>query len=153
MYEENKPESVYDALIAEAPKAEIEVSPTPSAWATLHSENVALQAEVTRLTNLSSFNYGQLADLQSMVRTLEEYLDSNWDSLEMHAEEIADIFNIEVEKTVEVSITVDYTVTVTVPRNKIDEIDEDSFNYDISDSAYWLSIDRSDATVREIEIQ
>ena len=155
MYEENQsPESVYDALIAEAPQ-QVEVAPTPSAWATLQSEAIALKSEVDRLTNLQEY-YQKLISEERRTRAtnvsdLETYLDENWNDLGDHAEAIGDIFGIEAEKSIEISITVDYTVTVTVPRNKVEEISGDNFEFDVVSNPNWLHIEDSSSYVRDIE--
>lgn len=60
-----------------------------------------------------------------MVAQLREYIADNFDDLGEHAEPIAEIFNIELTKEVEVSVRVSYSLTVTVPMNwGEDEISE-----------------------------
>ena len=52
-----------------------------------------------------------------MVAQLREYLVDNFDDLGEHAEPIAEIFNIDLTKEVEVTVRVSYSLTVTVPMN------------------------------------
>ena len=50
-----------------------------------------------------------------MVAQLREYIVDNFDDLGEHAEPIAEIFSIDLTKSVEVEVKVTYSLTVTVP--------------------------------------
>ena len=151
MYEENQnPESVYDALIAEAVSVD-----APPSYDELLANSKAFSDEVARLTNLNNY-YQQLLleerkSFRSKVADLETYLDENWDDLDSHAEEIGNIFGIEAEKTIDITVTIDYSITVTVPRNKVEEINEDNFDFDVSSNNSWLGIEDSSAWVRSVD--
>ena len=139
MYEENQSQETTPVVLEDAPPSYDELL-----------ENVKKLTEENRSLELrASFNYNKYCDLLSQKNTLEEYLDANWEDLDSHAEEIAGIFDIETEKSIDITVRVDYSITVTVPRHKVEEISEDDFEFDVSSTT--LEIDDSSAWVRSVD--
>lgn len=74
-------------------------------------------SELGEVTARASRFSEQITQHRAMVAQLREYIVDNFDDLGEHAEPIAEIFNIELTKEVEVSVRVSYSLTVTVPLN------------------------------------
>lgn len=117
-------ESVYDALTAEVSK--------PSYEELSGQLNAALD-EQARILGLNQY-YNQLLisrgnEQRTKEAQLETYLDENWDDLGDHAEAIAEIFGLSMDKTVTVKMTVEVEVKVTVPRNAVEDIAQYEFDF------------------------
>lgn len=74
-------------------------------------------SELEELKSKSSNYLERLQQSRANVASLEEYIKDNYEDLGEHAQPIAEIFNIELTKTLEVQVKVSYSVTVTVPLN------------------------------------
>lgn len=63
---------------------------------------------------------------------VREYLVENYDELELHADEIADLLGIELEREVSVRLTIEVTATVTLKAGETlqEAIDGDYFTVD-----------------------
>ena len=121
-----------------------------------------LTAEVAQLTKELDFARsenervsGWWRNLERQKDKLEEYLDENWDSLDDHAETIAEIFDIstEVEKEVEVSIS--GTMTIKAPRS-FDWDDLSYTSFEVSIDTHWsneFSIENYDLDVTDTSVQ
>jgi hypothetical protein len=60
-------------------------------------------------------SYSAVATRQTnMIESVKEYLLDNYDELELHADEIASLLDIELTREVEYTVTMTATVTVTV---------------------------------------
>ena len=60
-------------------------------------------------------SYSAVATRQTnMIESVKEYLLNNYEDLELHADEIATLLDIELTREVEYSVTMTATVTVTV---------------------------------------
>ena len=124
---ENPENSVYDAVIAEATKPTYEELEEKVAYHT---------AETNRLQNLVEYYQNRLNEVNKLQRSresdLETYLDENWEDLGDHAEPIADIFKIVTTKEVTVTLTVDFEVTLSVPRGEVDNVTEYDFDFEVN---------------------
>jgi len=72
-------------------------------------------SELAEITARASRFSEQITQHRVMVAQLREYLVDNFDDLGEHAEPIAEIFSIDLTKSVEVEVKVTYSLTVTVP--------------------------------------
>jgi hypothetical protein len=86
----------------------------------------------------------QLKDHARKLNTLQEYLIDNYDSLEMHADEIAEMFDLDLSREVTYSVSLSATVTVSVKPGE----DAESL---ISDNLY-VDSNHGDITVDDYEI-
>ena len=81
--------------------------------------------QIVRLQNANS-TYSTDANLQyGRINRVKDYLTENYDELEMHADEIANILQIELSREVTYTVTMTATVTVSVP---VGEDGEDILN-------------------------
>jgi hypothetical protein len=72
-------------------------------------------SELREVTARASRFSEQITQHRVMVAQLREYIVDNFDELGEHAEPIAEIFSIDLTKSVEVEVKVTYSLTVTVP--------------------------------------
>ena len=72
-------------------------------------------SELGEVTARASRFSEQITQYRVMVAQLREYIVDNFDDLGDHAEPIAEIFSIDLTKSVEVEVKVTYSLTVTVP--------------------------------------
>jgi hypothetical protein len=72
-------------------------------------------SELGEVTARASRFSEQITQYRVMVAQLREYIVENFDDLGEHAEPIAEIFSIDLTKSVEVEVKVTYSLTVTVP--------------------------------------
>jgi hypothetical protein len=72
-------------------------------------------SELREVTARASRFSEQITQHRVMVAQLREYLVENFDDLGEHAEPIAEIFSIDLTKSVEVEVKMTYSLTVTVP--------------------------------------
>lgn len=72
-------------------------------------------SELGEVTARASRFSEQITQHRVMVAKLREYLVENFDDLGEHAEPIAEIFSIDLTKSVEVEVKMTYSLTVTVP--------------------------------------
>lgn len=81
--------------------------------------------QIVRLQNANS-TYSTDANVQyGRINRVKDYLTENYDELEMHADEIANILQIELSREVTYTVTMTATVTVSVP---VGEDGEDILN-------------------------
>ena len=85
------------------------------------------------------------------VEKVKEYLVENYDELEDHADEIAELLGITLEKTVEVTFQVEITATISLPIGK-DFRDLSEYDFDVeltcNDSDY--EVEGYDATIERM---
>lgn len=83
---------------------------------------------------------------------LKDYLVENYEDIgEEHATEIANIFGIELSKTVEVVFDVTIRATVSIPVNKdVDDLSAYDFDIEISSNESDYEIEESDADIDDI---
>jgi hypothetical protein len=72
-------------------------------------------SELREVTARASRFSEQITQHRVMVAQLREYIVDNFDDLGEHAEPIAEIFSIDLTKSVEVEVKMTYSLTVTVP--------------------------------------
>ncbi|CAB4129732.1 hypothetical protein UFOVP115_102 [uncultured Caudovirales phage] len=97
----------------------------------------------------------RITNRKIQIDQLEQYLRDNWDSLDTHAEEIAEIFNLSMTSTktftFEVSVTVE--VEAKSPAYDWNDFDGSQIDLDISASvAYGYRDEIDDATVEDSDI-
>lgn len=134
MLENEKPELAYN------PEATIVINNSPSTWGsvdpvmhtanhisgTYRMYNAIVQREARKIENLDK---------------VKEYLIENYADLELHADEIASILEIELTQEVEFEMTVTITGTITLPVGKdFSDLSEYDFDVELScnDSDYEL---------------
>jgi len=96
-----------------------------------------------------------VATRNSQVESLEDYLKENWESLDTHAEEIAEIFDIEVTSTKAFKMTIEVEVEVTAnsPAYDWSNFDGSEFDFDVSASiGYHSRTDLNDVTVDRSDV-
>jgi hypothetical protein len=76
------------------------------------------QTEIDGLTTLATATKANLATLESRVNELDGFLNENWEEMNHLGinEDIAKIFNLEIEQETEVSFTITGTATIKHPR-------------------------------------
>lgn len=68
----------------------------------------------------------RLSDLRTRIHRVEEYLQENYDDLELHADEIAELLDITLTREVTMRVTLEVEVVVEVPAGKdVDDIGSD----------------------------
>ena len=74
----------------------------------------------------------QYEAMKNRVNKVRDYLIENYDELEDHADEIAQLLGIDLTKSVEVQIEVTFTATIAIPVGKsIDDLSEYDFDVDL----------------------
>ena len=114
-----------------------------------------LTAEVAQLTKENEQVSRWWNDLERKKDKLEEYLDENWDSLDDHAEAIAEIFDISTDVEKEVEVTISGTMTIKAPRS-FDWDDLRHTSFEVSIDTHWsneFSIENYDLDVNETNVQ
>jgi uncharacterized protein (DUF342 family) len=106
-----------------------------------------------RMSDINQRSYAVAADLQRLRDNMHEWTMNALQEREIsetNAEEIAEICGFELNKEVEVEVTVTYNLTVQVPYDEdaesiVNDIDFESVSYN-SDNITWLSasVDRID---------
>ena len=78
----------------------------------------AKQSEILGLNTLVEATKANLATLESRVNELDAFLNENWDEMNHLGinEDIAKIFNLEIEQETEVNFTITGTATIKHPR-------------------------------------
>lgn len=112
--------------------------------------------------NINRFKYNneayasKLSARNDQVAKLEEYLRENWESLDAHAEEIAEIFDISITSTKTFTFTIDVEVEVTAnsPAYDWSDFDGSELDFEVSASvAYNARNDLDDATVENTDVR
>jgi predicted nuclease with TOPRIM domain len=139
-----------------------EINETPEPTEPQPKSVEELTAEIATLTKeLETANFWRnrtstsLTELESKVEQLEEYLDENWDSLDDHAESIAEIFGIDTEVEKEVSVSISGTMTIKAPRS-YDWDDLSYSSFEVSIETNWsetFSIESFDLEVNDTTVE
>jgi hypothetical protein len=101
-------------------------------------------------------HYRKLVELQNQVTEFQTYLRENWESLDAHAEELADLFGLEMTstKTFTFTIDVEVEVTATSPAYNWSDFDGSELDFDVSASVSYNSRnDLDDATVESTDVR
>ena len=95
---------------------------------------------VTWLNTLRQTNNSTIIDYTNRIDSVKSYLNENYDDLELHADEIAELLGIELSNTVEFSITATFNVTVELERGQDpSEIDSYDFSFDVDSSCHEIT--------------
>lgn len=83
---------------------------------------------------------------------LKDYLVENYDELDEHATEIANIFSIDLSKEVEVEFTVSIKATITIPVNEdVSDLSTYDFDVEISSNESKYEVEQFDADIDSID--
>ena len=123
----------------------------------MHIEMDKLKKDLEQKTQNYDFVRDQLTQVRYQVAELENFLKANHSDMdESHVEEIASIFNIQLEREYFVTITATFTGTVTAPIDyDMDDLENDlqatidTHHYGNSDVYVDLSDDRMDIDWQE----
>jgi predicted nuclease with TOPRIM domain len=129
--------------------------PQPKSVEELTAENETLTKQLENANFWRTRNAETLSNLESKVEKLEEYLDENWDTLDDHAESIAEIFGIDTEVEKEVSVSISGTMTIKAPRG-YDWDDLSYSSFEVSIETNWsetFSIESYDLEVNDTTVE
>ena len=85
------------------------------------------------------------------VEKVKEYLVENYDDLELHADEIAELLGITLEKTVEVTFQVEITASITLPIGKdFDDLNEYDFEVTLESTDSDYTVENYDSTIERM---
>ena len=103
----------------------------------LNTEISRLESELDAITSDRDFWQARAHDRQMMIDNLQEYVKDNFDYIdESVSQELVDIFGLEITKDYDVTVTVEFSGTVSVPLNyDIDGL-EDSLHASLEFSSY-----------------
>lgn len=138
--------SVYDALIAEA-------TPAPEkSSADYLAEIERLNGEISRLNDskkyINDLLVAERRDYSDRRSDLKSYLFENTDNLD--AEEIANIFGIVLEVTVDVTAVIRHTFSATMSLEDYQNFSAETLNFEVTaDYRDAISVDDSDYIVDE----
>jgi hypothetical protein len=106
--------------------------------------------------NTATRHFDKLSKVTNQVAELETYLRENWESLDAHAEEIADLFDLEMTSTKTFTFTVDVEIEVTAvsPAYDWSNFDGSEIDLDVSASvSYHSRTELDDATVESTDVR
>jgi hypothetical protein len=104
--------------------------------------------EVTSLKNNDTLRQKRIAKLDAGIESVREYLVENYNDLELHADEIAALLDIELVKTVEVDVNVTFSTTIELEVGKdVDDISYFDFDFNIESSNSSFEISDFDSDV------
>ena len=85
------------------------------------------------------------------VENVKEYLVENYDELEEHADEIAKLLGLTLEKSVEVTFQVEITATISLPIGKdFRDLSEYDFEVSIESSDSDVDVEGYDSTINRM---
>jgi hypothetical protein len=106
----------------------------------LNTEINRLNSEVETITTDRDFWQGKAHERQSMIDNLESYVKENFDYIDENiSQELVDIFGLNITRDYDVTVTVTFSGTVSVPLN----YDMDSLENDLNASleSHYYSAD------------
>ena len=140
MLENEKPELAYN------PEATIIINKSGSYYSSVEPEE-----KTARDISGTYRMYDQIVQRESRkianLDKVKEYLIENYDDLELHADEIASILEIELTQEVEFEMTVTITGTITLPVGK-DFNDLSTYDFDVE-----LSCNESDYEIENYDVE
>ena len=102
--------------------ATIVINESDSAWDEPKPSLMSAQDISTGMRNAKKFSQ-TIMDLRSNINVVQEYIIENYEDMGTHAQEIADLLEIELTKDVTVTVTVEFEVSLSVkPDEDIDDI-------------------------------
>jgi nitrate/nitrite-specific signal transduction histidine kinase len=139
------------------PSFDTMVTPYPMTMQELEVKYRELEQALQRKTQDWEFVRQELTTARTQVYELEDYLKANYSDMdESHAEQIAAIFNIKLEREYFVTITATFSGTVTAPIDyDLDDLENDlqatidTHHYGNSDVYVDLSEDRMEIDWQE----
>lgn len=108
-------------VLAYDPYAQIVVNVAEQAYNSVEAE-IFNAGALTTLYRNEKLQTKALQKLRGQVNRLEAYLLENLEELDEHAKEIASIFEISLTQTKEVTVTVDFNLTIELDNN--DDLDD-----------------------------
>lgn len=102
-----------------------------SAWGE-HKPSVISAQDISTMARTGRRNNQELMSMKSNLHAVREYLLENYEDMGDHAQEIADLLEVEMTKEVTVTLTVEYTVELALkPNEDIQEV-IDNLSFSIS---------------------
>lgn len=107
------------------------------------------------LTNLISNYDKDRAKYRRQIQALEEYLTENHDTLGANVlEDLCEMFELDLSKDVEVTVTVTFTAMVSVPLNEYDDFSINHYDIDANlDSLCDYDFDVQDCTIDSVDYE
>lgn len=123
---------------------------TSGTWSEVVPEVFEAHQATSLYTNQKIYNK-QLSTIRTNVERVRDYLMENYDELELHADEIANLLDIELTKTVELDVDVTFTVTVELQAGQTaDDIDEYDFDVEITSRSDLFEIADTDYRITNV---
>ena len=84
-----------------------------------------------------------------LIKASEKYLKENYEDLELHADELANILGIELTNEVEFEMTVSITGTIVLPMGKsFDDLSEYDFDVELTCNEMDYELEQFDADIQ-----
>lgn len=110
--------------------------------------------EVEAIHNSFVHNTQMLGSIQSSVSSLQEYIEENYESIDGDfLDELVTWFDLDLEKSVTVTATVEFEMQVLVPLREMDEFEVNNYDFEFEVTSYSRNIERSDATVTDWRLE
>lgn len=107
--------------------------------------------ELSRAWRDNATNEALIRKKRIEVENVKEYLVENYDELEEHADEIAKLLGITLEKSVEVTFQVEITATITLPIGKdFNDLSEYDFEVSLESTDSDYEVEGYDATINRM---
>lgn len=137
-------EPVYD------PEATLIINQLPDVYAEKRLAKYNAR-ELSRFYRDSERYQKSAEDLEAKIRFAERYLKENYEDLELHADELAEILGITLTNEVEFEMTVTITGTITLPMGKsFDDLSEYDFDVELSCNEMDYELDHYDVDIERI---
>lgn len=137
------------------PQVPPEYNPQASIMIRRDGHFVTLSAlEVEAIHNSFVHNTQMLGSIQSSVSSLQEYIEENYESIDGDfLDELVTWFDLDLEKSVTVTATVEFEMQVLVPLREMDEFEVNNYDFEFEVTSYSRNIERSDATVTDWRLE
>lgn len=142
----NPLETVMPEPLAYDSEAKIVINQSPS----YYTQDLSLRTagELSRAWRDNASNETALRNKNIKIEKVKEYLIENYSELELHADAIAELLGISLEKTVEVTFDVTISATITLPIGKeFDELSEWDFEITLDSTDSDVDVEGYDATI------
>ena len=130
-------------------EAKIVINQSPS----YYSQDLSLRTagELSRAWRDNATNETLIRQKRIEIEKVKEYLVENYDDLELHADEIAELLGITLEKTVEVTFQVEITASITLPIGKdFDDLNEYDFEVTLESTDSDYTVEGYDSTIERM---
>lgn len=137
------------------PQVPPEYNPQASIMIRRDGHFVTLSAlEVEAIHNSFVHNTQMLGSIQSSVSSLQEYIEENYESIDGDfLDELVTWFDLDLEKSVTVTATVEFEMQVLVPLREMDEFEVNNYDFEFEVTSYSRNIERSDATITDWRLE